>query len=793
MRIRKFQIHNVLVLGCWAALQTIHSTTAWMVPISASGLCRRNINQNGIRTLWSPNTNAVSAVQLFAAKKKNKKADDPNNPKNWFSDTEPFVAIRWFAKKGVLDADIKRALKARNISSLADLRKRSSCALPFMNEDDYADFMAALEKTYQRIRTTVEQELGGDASYDSTLLAEECFKAFALDAVSVIPNNRTKARDNLRGKGFSLVLGSSGSGKTIFALRGLPLLLFGESADRDEKNYFSVHFSVERAHKKMNATGQTFSEAVVSVVTTIITEKLEDKKFVDVKAIDLHLHVVLDEAGDELYSEFFDDGDKIQLLVDFVKRTLPISFTKRVHLTVVGTGLDKTTLTIPTDTVAVKFRMQFWTNENFEALLKQSDHPRKDSVRSMVRDYPVLQDLTTNGRCAYLLLDLMREDFTIPASRHVAQVLVRRIADRYARTNALSRLIGTVENFEVVRSVFRELDKSTSQPGVPSISQFDDMEDTTLRSIANSLVDIQVESSNGELVLVNDARFSLSISSAVAIVLINLLNTETDIHWDWHEFKSTVMLSELKRMIVRTQAIPRRFDRFVLRLLSSLPGTAAETTMFFVPLVGNCTVVLNQLNAGYADVVAPYRLVKAKYSVNDSSVVDLGIQKELDAMGLTDSPKHLLNQLLTNVFYRRMWESQEDAPETAVDKNVRSTIRQHRHECYPLDMLNGRRIVKEPAVVVGEVENDTDLFVTENGRRRAYSLTTFHKQRSVTAVFATNCVSIRLNANNQEAFVITPDDVNWQGKLLEGKELPVDFISGLRKHVELRFLFFGQH
>ncbi len=395
------------MLGCWAAIQAIHSTTAWVSPISGPRLHRRN-NKNGIRSLWNPNTplqpNAVSAVQLFAAKKKNNE-DDPNNPVNWFSDTEPFVAVRWFAKKGVRDEDIEKVLKANKITSLKDLSARSRCVYPFMAEANETAFKVALSKACDRIRTTVEEELGGEASYDSTQLPKKCFDSFALGAVSVIPSDREEARKNLRGKDFSLVLGSSGSGKTIFALRRLPMLVFGDSDDDDNKDHFSVHFSAERAFKQMKEKRQTFPEAVASVVTTMINEKLAEKKFLHVKAIDLHLHVVIDEAGDDSFSEFFDDGDKIQLLVGIVRAQVPIRFTKGVHVTVVGTGLDRATLTIPTDTVVVKFRMQPWTNTNFEALLMESNHPNVEFVRSTVRDYPVLEDLTTNGRCAYLLID----------------------------------------------------------------------------------------------------------------------------------------------------------------------------------------------------------------------------------------------------------------------------------------------------------------------------------------------------------------------------------------------------
>ncbi len=368
------------------------------------------------------------------------------------------------------------------------------------------------------------------------------------------------------------------------------------------------------------------------------------------------------------------------------------------------------------------------------------------------------------------------------------QVLVRLIADSYARANGLSRLTKSADKFAVVRSVFRELDKSTMQPGVPFFPNFADLKGEKNRSVASSLLDINVESSGGELEFVKDSNFALSITQALVIVLINLLHTEADISWDWHKFESIVMLNELKRMIVNTKKIPRRQDKFVLELQNPLPESAA-TKNFFAPLVGNCTVILNGARAGYADVIAPYRLVQAKFSIYDSTTVDLDIEDELDKMGVTTLSKHVFKQFLTDVIYTKLWASQEDAPEVFVDTKVMSTKRKHRHECYPLDMLNGRRVVEKPVVVGGTVETQatesivekkaddkskdeakneatdeakdeakdkemvvvTTLFIEENGTRQVFSPIKFDKMRPVMAVFATNCKAFRLIGEKKKA------------------------------------------
>ncbi len=63
---------------------------------------------------------------------------------------------------------------------------------------------------------------------------------------------------------------------------------------------------------------------------------------------------------------------------------------------------------------------------------------------------------------------------------------------------------------------------------------------------------------------------------------------------------------------------------------------------------------MNGDKAGYAVVIAPYHLVQAKYTVDNSKTQDLDIQTKMNKMGLTNSSKHLLNQFLTDVIYAKM-------------------------------------------------------------------------------------------------------------------------------------------
>jgi hypothetical protein len=205
-------------------------------------------------------------------------------------------------------------------------------------------------------------------------------------------------------------------------------------------------------------------------------------------------------------------------------------------------------------------------------------------------------------------------------------------------------------------------------------------------------------------------------------------------------------------------------------------------------------------------VIAPYRLVQVKFAEDDSSVIDLDLQEELDVMGLTESPRHVLNQFLTNVLYHKIWRNgKKEVPDTVVKSTAptpsttttTATTVRTRQECYPLNTLNRRWNVERPAMLVGGINNDMELFLTdERGKPRAFSRkpTEFDARHPVTAVFATNCQSFRCNVGEAAAAImITANDVDWQGKLLEEKKLSLGVIPGLRKHVDLCFLFFGGH
>lgn len=730
-------------------------------------------------------------IQLFA-KKPGGGGDGGGGPKDWYSDTPPFVVVRYFAEDGVVDDEIKKILQANFITTLDELDAKSKYIIFLLEEDSLSKYFDALKAARERPRKTVEEVLGGEAVYDIYCISPESVDKYAQEAVAVDNVKILPLNETVRNKPFNLVLGPSGSGKTLFALKRLPTLVYGG----DGKYFFTVHFQVEDAFEVMSETGVTLPEAVASVVQSMIEKKLSDEGFRGVKAVKLHLHVILDECGDVQYKKYFDEASKVREIVAGIKAKISYEFTQGVHLTLVGTGLDEITTTIKSVEDANKFRMQPWSLDNFKEFVAGSGHPQQAKVMEVVRAFPILEDLVTNGRCAFNLLNAMATVSFLQKSRlkKFVSVLVSAVADRYIESNALQSLKSAEGKWQVARAVFRELDKATRQPGVPFFADFCDLSQSG-RSVATSILDVHVESKGNHLVLVNDKRYALSISPALVLVMVNFLLTDADIAWDWQGFETTAMLSELKRMVVKSQHIPEHLDRLVLAWQLPVPAT---DTYFEAPMVDNCTVVLNGPGAAYADVIAPYRLVQAKFSSDDSQVQVIDIQTELDMMGLTFSSDHVMQQHLTGAFYT-MWKLSPPIPQSVKKTTSHVVNKKYRFECYPMNTLNSRKMLVESAFVVGILEekwpdnephenktlqHETSLKVNGGGIGASDLLREYDKSHPVTAVFATNCKAFWLTCG---AMNIDPNDVDWEGKL-KSKSLP----NGLsvRKNVEIRFLFY---
>ncbi len=443
-----------------------------------------------------------------------------------------------------------------------------------------------------------------------------------------------------------------------------------------------------------------------------------------------------------------------------------------------------------------------------------SEYPLPEKAKQVVRSFPILLSLVSNARCAYFLLKaipnpLFLEYFGIKTSLNT---IIANVAFDYIDTNSLRMLERAEDKWTVVRSVFREIDKATSLPNVAYIPRFEDLSGN-YRSIALSLIDVQTDLKDGKLTL-HDNKYSVSMSSAISIVFSLLLNAAAEVSWDWQTFQSLVALGEWKRMIVQSRDTPTHHDMTIVQIPFRVPARSAKTALT-VPEVNQFMVVMNGPSATYANVIAPFRLVRTLFSKTVTAKPQtLNLQTELNKMGLTNSPDHTMQQAVSSVLYQK-WSSRERIPAAPQVVATPRPSYQDRSEYFPSDRLISEFSLETPAVVKCKLHNG---FVTV-GNRRVESLMAFEENRPVTAVFATNCMAFELRCKKSlqgtrvassddtsqeesdgqehhpsvvvtEKVIIDRNDVDWQGRL-KSKVLPDAAVSGLRKHVEVRFLFFA--
>jgi hypothetical protein len=769
----------------------------------------------------------------------------PNAPSTWDETTTPFTVVRYYARDDVTDEEIKSQLHLKGITSLEILKRKAFSLVDLLKEDtDGGELIQNVNAAMLRTQMRPTEILGGKLVFDRTCITEKLLRLYAPTAVSVVPISRAFEPDRM--PNFTLVMGPSGSGKTMFALEHLPSNVFPEAKSPQE--IFRVHLTARTLLKETEGE-LDLAALLVNHVEGQVAVLLRGYVTQVVPPIHLFLFVVIDEAGSTGYKSYFDTADKIKNLVNALHNMEKYKFVKGVHVTVTGTGLETSTDGIDPNVETIKFRMQPWSQSNFHALLTNLKRSDEATIKGIVMRYPILQSLTTNARCAYFLADSMpdltsRSQYQWPV--YVDASIVN-VAQRYIASNGLSHLTQIRNgNFIVAQETFRALDEAMRQPNVAFFPNFDHIQDATFRSVTQSLLDINVEIGNGVAELVGKSKFSVSVTPAITVVLAEILCEKVRIRWNWNELETTAALGEWKRMITEMKASEFSSANGITYLRSPVPDSRAKVR-FTLPLVGESTVLLNGRAAPYADLMAPFRLVQAKFSVNTQEDLHMNFEEEMDKMGLTIDPESRLQQAITSVL-SIMWPRSRSS--VSDDYRIGSTalngtnVDNVRCEHYPFQtLLPGYTPVPKKASFVLDKEQ---LYVLPDkkdseataliGEKPIKVLEEFTEGRPVTTVFVTNANSFVLekkvkpaaegelhaaNKENGDAEEKNPDvkkipqakkkqldsngeqpdgkedeppvtigklDVDWRGILK--KPLPGYLVGNLRENVDVRFLFY---
>jgi hypothetical protein len=771
---------------------------------------------------------------------KNKK--DPDAPKQWTDQTTPFEVVKYYARDEVTDEEIQALIDENEITTLQKLKFYASILGPVIRLGTMEELIANVNAALNRNKTKPTEVLAGELDFDNTCIDKEVLKSFASEAVSVSESEAAKLD---RYPNFSLVLGPSGSGKTMFCLQELGNRVFRGAVI--EKNVFRVHLTVntllnlldddddDKKKKTIDLAGlleKYVHDRVARLLSDYVTSTTAPPP------IDLFLLVVLDEAGRTEFKPFFDTAAKIQKLVTALQDMKVYKFTKGVHVTVIGTALETSTKDVDSKRETVKFRMQPWSRKNFLALLIKLDRKNRSKVVGMVERFPIVDSLTTNARCAFYLADTMPSLLTVSEEELnlYVEASVANVARCYVQSNGLADLKNLEDKFVVAQEAFRALNQAMIQPDIALFPTFDHIEKPRLRAITQSLLDVNVEIRDGKPELMN-STYSVSMTPAIVVVLAELLCQIARISWNWQGCESTSALGEWKTMITNMKASDFTRASGIIYLQSPIPAGRA-ITRFTLPLVDRATVVLNGPLAKYADVIAPFRLVQTKFSKDTNKEMDLNFTEEIGKMGLTTTPGWRLQQAATSVLHKMWQRFLTSGSNEGSGQFVRlGSYDGRRCVYYPFDTLlsDYTPVYKAASFIIKEIREKDDkepdmmaglndvlpddiddvppgidtvlphdiddvlpykkdveatTLIDEMHEKRIKILEDFSEEQPVTAVFATNVKSFVLKCPGITPFTISRDDVDWQGVLHQ--ELPDHFKKDLRKHVEVRFIFFGR-
>lgn len=476
-----------------------------------------------------------------------------------------------------------------------------------------------------------------------------------------------------------VVMGSSGSGKTFFCLEfltqfqvptgghGLPrVAAYLKPADT------GVKFSEDPPANRHRTAADALVDWIKEGLGAVVKRKLDREE-----PLNMHVCLVVDEAGDASMNGYFEDRATLIQLCTALERRLA----KSVLLVVAGTNLTGTSLSSHRD--AYFFRMKPWKGDDLAVLLQKraSDFKLDDGVETVshvadaIYSESVLGGLTTNARSAFFLLNAIADisEYQRTSWRTMlsasAPTLVGEVVNEYLGSNRIKSL-EKKHRRRVAAWVLYELSQlkggSTDLPGFVGLTAEGE------RVAAMSLLHFNVERSGNSLSLVENREqgYSATVTPAIAIVLFTMLGVPAEIMSGWQAMEEIAVLYAVRQLVFgklhsHLQAIGRLGNEASCRVPAKDSGlensdetsptsgvldyepTDEELTQALekvrvvrlhlklekgskaIPLFSSDTIFLNGYTASSADVIAPYMFIQTKHTINAESPLQVDIRREL--------------------------------------------------------------------------------------------------------------------------------------------------------------------
>jgi hypothetical protein len=585
------------------------------------------------------------------------------------------------------------------------------------------------------------------------------------------------------------VLGPSGSGKTFFALKYAAT--FGVEHLRHTTLYIKPG--------KLEDVDTKNAETVVAW----IKQQLETEYGAISGKLDMHVSLVLDEAGAAALNKHFEKKKELAAIIRQLEKTLASS----VRLVVSGTGL--TTDECSSENDAFKFRVKRWGETDLQAAITKFGflEAERGEIIDAILNHPTLAALSTNARAAWFLLEAISKadanelpslaswrerlsDWTAP--------LISTVSANYITTNGIGKIKKDKLRRRLAASVFRtiEICRRSRRPIMPVFEGLDDEMDF----MASSLIELNVETKAGKLQFLEaDEKSSALLTPAIVVILLYMLGMSANILSSWKAQELVTAMYEYRRValelmekysvnrgdelkLLRRKWANRKNRRVnvinkeqsedgrdtnwkeiadmdlrlhedlddglgnmrLVKVMKPVPEPAGSVN-FYVPRLRKGDVWINGDKAASGDVMGFFRIYQVKNCETSLDTVDIDVMTELENCGLrkdqsaTDKGVIVLRGILA------IWNGLlgPHSGRHSQNQSPTRTIDQYlRAFMYPMNQLNTPTVQDTMEYVKLELDKDSGHVTVQD--ETPFKLPELDISPEITFVFSTNALKAKM-------------------------------------------------
>jgi hypothetical protein len=652
------------------------------------------------------------------------------------------------------------------------------------------------------------------------------------------------------------VLGPSGSGKTFFALQH-GRNFCNDDGNGQQLPSALLYVRPAEFSEQVDMARPEASRAMVQILRQRLQERIRSalRRVWDPAAhpLDMHLSFVLDEAGNKSLRNFFDDRQRmVRLMDELALAKLASSFV----VVVAGTGVQGHAFDSTNEVYVVRMRpwtrddLVAVLAKNRRRLRSGSDKDPTQPLADAICAIPLLYALTSNGRTTCFLIETIeallsdRRASSEEETSWLALLSERRAAIAeaavrlYSHSNGLATLEdGPSQRMRVGAWILGALSRLNVDDATTPL-QLDGL-CAGERSIAALLYQEHIQRSGTGLALVPTQRFSTSVTPAIAVVLfdllgvlsfglagsnggaeeaavlyaarqwvlrcwtkhaeqINRLQKKYDPHRDRKsltEFESGLGSARTRYELDR-DALEATFGLSLKQLrLFRLPSQIQppETTDVRIPMVPKDSILVNAEKATFADVIAPYTLIQARYSTTPRKMMTLDLPAELRKCSLLREcdDTRVLRGLLA------VWQgtlpantSEGEAVEEGLELEPAQLDDDSVDSCEPWWK---QQSMSYPENLITYSEPFDGVSYVRISVNTTLALPTLPGDRKIAFILSTNVRRINASLSDSDHVLLTEDSLNEFNEVDATKLINSapwkKFLETVRENVSVQFLF----